>query len=139
MNDKTVKLLVFLALLIHGIGHLQGVLSSAGVKFHASTSNQSWLLGGSNKRLNHLVCLVLYLAAALFGILAALSFKGLVIPLEAWTSLALLSAFLSTASLLLFPGALAMFFNKAGAVIVNLIIFYSILFQGNWPAAAFEN
>ena len=139
MSPKTVKLLVFLVLLIHGIGHLQGVVSSLGLKFHSSTSNSSWLLGGMNKNLNRLVCFLLYLLSAMFGILAALSFKDILLPEAMWEQLALLTAFLSAASIILFPKALAMFFNKAGAIAVNGIIFYSITFRGHWPAILFED
>jgi hypothetical protein len=53
--------------------------------------------------------------------------------------LALLTAIFSTVALVLFPKALAMFFNIAGAVAVNLIIYYSILLNGNWPSALFED
>jgi hypothetical protein len=76
MSPKTVKLLAFLALLVHGIGHLQGVVSSTGVKFRSSSSNRSWLLRGLGDQWNKLICLVLYLAAGVLGILAALSFNG---------------------------------------------------------------
>jgi hypothetical protein len=47
-----------------------------------------------------------------------------------WQSLALVTAFISTLCLVLFPNALAMFFNKAGAIAVNLIIYYSVLSAG---------
>jgi hypothetical protein len=137
MSVKTINLIVFLVLLVHGVGHLQGVVSSAGVKFKSSGPADSWLLGGSNPGRNRIVCLLLYLVSAICGILAALSFRDVLVTHSIWTNLALMAAFFSAASLLLFPNALAMFFNKAGAALVNILIFYSILFQGNWPAAVF--
>ncbi len=137
MSTKTIKLLVFLVLLVHGVGHLQGVVSSLGVKYHSSSSSISWLLKGLGEKVNRILCLVLYLSAGVFGILSALSFRDFLIPAAGWTQLALAAAILSTACLVLYPRALAMFFNKTGAITVNLIIYYSILFNGNWPAAAF--
>jgi len=139
MSSSTLKLIGFLALLVHGVGHLQGVVSSSGIKFRTTTSNSSWLLKGLGEKLNRLVCLVLYLAAGVLGIFAALGLRGVLGPEAQWNSMALACAIFSILGLVLFPKALAMFFNKVGAIAVNLIIFYSILFNGNWPSALFED
>lgn len=138
MSTKTIKLLVFIAILVHGIGHLQGVLSSLGVKLNKSTSYKSWLLKTQSERTNRVICFFLYLFTAIFGILAALSFKDLIISHTIWQTLMIITAVLSSLALILFPNALAMFFNKAGAIAVNLITYYSLVFNGNWPAAIFE-
>ena len=139
MTNKTVKLLVLIALLVHGIGHMQGVISGMGVKLTSNTGHISWLLKGMGTTPNRILCIILYLGAAITAILAGLAFKDVLLPESTWQILALIAAFFSTASLLLFPNALAMFFNKAGAIGVNLIIYYSILFHGNWPTAVFED
>lgn len=138
MTTKTIKLIAFIVLLIHGIGHLQGVISSTGVKFTKSTSNISWLLKGLGGSLNRTFCLAFYMAAGILGIFAALGFFGIIFTEMSWQNFALTSAFFSAVALILFPNALAMFFNKAGAIVVDLIIFYSILFNGHWPAAIFN-
>ena len=139
MSVSTIKLIVFLALLVHGVGHLQGVVSSSGLKFRTSTSNTSWLLKKLGVKWNKMICLVLYLLASILGIFAALSFRGVLGPESEWTSLAVGCAIFSSLGLIFFPKALALFFNKAGAIAVNLFIFYSILFNGNWPSAIFED
>ena len=139
MTAKTVKLIVFLTLLVHGIGHLQGVVSGLGVQFRANSTTRSWLLKSSSDGLNRIICLILYLGAAIFGILAALSFKDVIIAQGLWQTFALITAILSTLCLVMFPSALAMFFNKAGAIAVNLLIYYSILFHGAFPQAAFND
>lgn len=139
MTTKTIKLLVFITLLVHGIGHIQGVIAGLGVKFNESGTNISWLLKGLGENTNRMLCLALYLGASIIGILAALSFKGWLFPDGNWQLLALITAIISSCSLVLFPNALAMFFNKIGAIAVNLIIYYSILFNGNWPTAVFED
>jgi predicted permease len=138
MSSSTLKLIGFLALLVHGVGHLQGVVTSSGIRFRTTTSNSSWLLKGLGEKWNRLVCLVLYLTAGLLGIFASLGLRGVLGPGSNWTSMALACAIFSTVGLVLFPRALVMFFNKVGAIAVNMIIFYSILFNGNWPAALFE-
>lgn len=139
MSASTVKLIVFLALLVHGVGHLQGVVSGSGVKFRTSTSNTSWFLKGLGVKWNKVICLILYFTASVLGIFAALSFRGVLGPESQWTSLAVTCAIFSTLGLVLFPKALALFFNKAGAIAVNLFIFYFILFNGHWPSAIFED
>ena len=97
------------------------------------------MLKGLGGGINRTFCLAVYLAAGLLGIFAALSFFGIVFTATSWQNFALTSAFFSAAALILFPNALAMFFNKAGAIAVNLIIFYSILFNGHWPTAVFND
>ena len=136
MNTKTLRTIVFFALLVHGIGHIQGVVGALGVKFKESSSSVSWLLKDLGIKTNTALCLILYLAAAVLGILTALSLKGIIFPQGSWPLLALLTAILSTLCLVLFPRALAMFFNYAGAVGVNLIIYYLLIAGNDFYAAA---
>jgi hypothetical protein len=139
MSASTIRLLAFIALLIHGIGHLQGVVGALGVRFHESSSSTSWLLKDLGQKPNQLISLVLYLGAAVFGILTALSMKDMILASANWQTLAVITAIISSFCLILFPKSLAMFFNKAGAIAVNLIIFYSVLFNGQWPSVLFQD
>jgi len=139
MSTRTIKLLVFITLLVHGIGHFQGVIGSLGVKLKGNNSYVSWLLKALGEHTNRTICLFLHLSAAILGIMTALSIMGILFPTSSWQSLALFTAVFSTLCLILFPNALAMFFNKVGAILVNLIIYYSVLLQGNWPSALFED
>ena len=139
MTPKTIKSLVFVILLVHGIVHFQGVIGSLGVKFNEKSSYASWLLKGFGQNTNRIICLVLYLAAGVFGILTALCMKDLIMASASWQDLALITAILSTLCLIIFPRSLAMFFNKAGAIAVNLVIYYSILLNGQWPSVLFED
>ncbi len=138
MTIKTVKLIAFILLLVHGIGHLQGVVASFGVKINNSNARISWLLKDLEESVNAKVSFVLFLITAIFGILTALSFKGILISGSLWQSFAIVTAILSTLCLILFPNGFAMFFNKIGAIAVNLIIYYSIVFNQNWPSVFFE-
>ncbi len=83
--------------------------------------------------------MVFYLVAGVLGIFAALALRGVLGPDSQWTSMALACAIFSTLGLVLFPKALALSFNKVGAIAVNLIIFYAILFNANWLSAIFED
>jgi len=139
MNPQSIRTLAFIILLVHGIGHLQGVLAGTGIRLHGALSTNSWfftrLVG---ERSSQIIAFLSFLLTAIFGISAALSFQDLVIPSQYWTILALITAFLSVFNLIFFWSGFAMFFNKIGAIAVNAIIFYSILLNNNWPAAVFN-
>jgi hypothetical protein len=138
MTTKTIKLIAFIALLVHGIGHFQGVAASLGLKINNAVPAQSWLLKSIGTSINNTVCLILFLLTGIAGIITALSFKGIIIA-DMWQSLAVVTAVLSTLALILFPNGFAMFFNKVGAIAVNLFIYYSIVFSQNWPSVLFED
>jgi len=138
MTTKTVKLIAFVALLVHGIGHFQGVAAGFGIKINNTTPAQSWLLKGFSLKLNKTICLILFLITGIIGILTAIGFKGLILS-DTWQTLAIVTAILSTICLIVFPNSFAMFFNKIGAIAINLIIYYSIAFGQNWPAVLFED
>ena len=139
MTTKTIKLIAFIVLLVHGIGHFQGVVAAIGVKINDSASKMSWLLNGLGEKTNQIICFVLFLITGIAGICTALSLKSIIISGDVWQTLALITAFFSTLCLVLFPNGFAMFFNKIGAIVVNLIIYYSILLNNNWPSVLVED
>ena len=139
MSPESVKIIAFIVLLIHGIGHFQGVVGSLGMKLSKSYTPVSWFMKGLSENVNRTICFVLFLITGIVGIAAALSLVSLLIPNSIWQVIALITAFSSTITFIFFPNGLAMFFNKAGAIAVNLIIFYSILFNGQWPASLFND
>jgi len=138
MTAKSIRTIAFIVLLVHGIGHLQGVLAGLGFKMKKTSASYSWFFGKLlGKTVSQVVCFVFYLTAAILGILTALGFAGILLPHDIWQSFALLTAIVSTAALIFFPKGLAMFFNIAGAIAVDIIIFYSILFSAHWPPEVF--
>lgn len=138
MTTKTVKLIAFFALLVHGIGHFQGVAAGLGLKINKSVPENSWIMKGLNEKTARILCLVLFLATGVFGILSALALMNFIISYSAWQDLATATAVLSTLCLVTFPNGFAMFFNKAGAIAVNLLIYYSIIFNQHWPSVIFD-
>lgn len=139
MTTKTIKLIVFIALLVHGIGHFQGVAAGLGLKINKAVPGQSWMLKGLNSGTNRIICLSMFLLTGIMGILTALSFRDIMLAHSAWQSLATVTAILSTICLVVFPNGFAMFFNKVGAIGVNLVIYYSIVFGQQWPEVLFED
>jgi hypothetical protein len=139
MSTQVIKLIVFIVLLVHGIGHIQGVVAGFGAKINNYNPTQSWLLKNQSERTNRVICLVLFLITAFIGIAAALSFRSIIFPESIWQTLTLITALLSSFCLIAFPNGFAMLFNKIGAIAVNLIIYYSILFRQYWPAEIFND
>jgi hypothetical protein len=135
-----IKTIAFIVLLVHGIGHLQGVVINTGINAKGNWNTSSWLFGNMlGAETTRYVCLGLHLITAIIGIATALSFKDLIISSTFWQTLALITAILSTIGLIIFPNAFAQSFNKIGAIAVNLIIYYSILFGAQWPSEVFNN
>jgi len=130
MTTKTIKLIVFIALLVHGIGHLQGVVASFGVKINDAQPAQSWLLKSLDAQWNKRICFTLFLVTSVIGIITALSFKDILIDSTVWQVTALITAIISVLCLVVFPNSFAMFFNKIGAIGVNLFLFYTTLING---------
>ena len=139
MTTKTIRIIAFIVLLVHGIGHLQGVVAALGVKINNSVPASSWLLKDLNEKAVREICFLLFLVTGIIAILAALSFYGILLSGNNWETLTLVAAFLSTICLLLFWNCFAMLFNKIGAIAVNLIIYYSILLNQEWPSGLFDN
>lgn len=139
MTTKTIKLIAFIALLVHGIGHFQGVVASFGIKINNSSPSASWLLKDFGEKFNHRFALILFFVTGILGITTALSFKGIMLPVSLWQSVAIYTAICSTLCLVIFPNNFAMFFNKVGAIGVNLFIYYSIIIGGNWPSVLFDD
>jgi len=127
MTTKTVKLIVFIFLLVHGIGHFQGVASGFGLKINKKKPARSWLLKNQSNKTNQIVCLLLFFITGIFGILTSSAYYDLILSGDIWETFGLITACLSSVCLIIFPNAFARFFNKAGAIIVNLYLYITIL------------
>ena len=139
MATQTIRILAFVTLLVHGIGHIQGVVAGTGIRPGNTLSTHSWLFSNLlGEKPTQTIALLIFLMTSIMGIATALSFQGWILPESLWTTLALITAFLSLFALIFFWNCFAMFFNKLGAIAVNVIIFYSILLEKHWPDALFN-
>ena len=133
MAPHSIRFIVFLILLMHGIGHYMGVVSALGVKLSKSSTHHSWMFKNQNARV---LCFTFFLVPFFGFIGASLSFQDWVLPHHLWTNLALSSAILSLAGIILFWNALAVWFNKIGAILVNVFTIATILWL-HWPPVLF--
>jgi hypothetical protein len=144
MSGTTLRTIITLALVFHGVGHLMGVIpalglidtqSGSGQGLLKNWSNRSWLLtdllGDGTLRV---------LGFALYGLAFAgfvatgLALAGWGLPHDAWRTLAIVSAITSLAAIVLFWDALILLIpHKAGALGVNVAVLIGLL-VANWPA-----
>ena len=145
MSGTVLRAIIAFVFAIHGVGHAMGIIPALGI-VNAQESSQSWLrnwsshswlltnlLGGTISRI---LCVVLY-GAALIGFLgAALALLGWGISHDWWRTLATVSALISLVALPLYWNALIFFFpHKVGALSVNIATLICLLAL-NWPTEA---
>ncbi len=98
-------------------------------------SDRSWLLtkiiGQSATRR---IGVVIWIAALLGFTVSALGIFGLLVPVEWWPTLAVISAIVSLIALMLFWDAFPGTLNKVGAIGVDVAALVALL-GANWPSA----
>ena len=133
MSPSTLRIVFIVVLFTHGIGHYMGILSSFGIKLSQNSSFQSWILGNYLSESALRIAGGVIWAAAFAGFIGAgLGLAGWLVPERLWQPLAIVSAFVSLAGLLLFWNAFAFLFNKIGAIGINLAVLVSLLYL-RWP------
>jgi hypothetical protein len=97
-------------------------------------SSRSWLLTGLiGETASRVISFLLFLAALVGFIGAALALMGWLLPHEWWRSLSVVSAAISLVSLGLFWNAFPSFFpNKIGAIAVDIAVLVGLLWL-EWP------
>ncbi len=136
MSDQMLRLVIGGVLLLHGLGHggALGALAWIG-RFGpggtgAWTSARSWLLPSLSASTATLLAAAFWLAALVGFVLAALSFWG-ILPVGVWQPLAVASAVVSMAGIILFFGNWPLF-NTLAALAVNVAALVAVLWL-RWP------
>jgi hypothetical protein len=127
------RLILAIALLGHGAGHLMGILAGLGLRWQAGTSPQSRVLARFlDDGLNRTIGTWLWLSCLAGFVMAG---AGLIAPLDQWRSLATSSAAISLVTVGLYWNALFSRSSRAWAVGVDLAILVA-LGIANWPTDA---
>lgn len=135
MSESTIRIITGIVLIAHGIGHIMALLPAMNITSTESWHYRSWLLtrllGDTLSR----VLVILLFGAALIGFIAAgLGLFGWLVPHSAWITLAIYSSVISLVALGLFWNAfVALFPNKVGAIVVNLVTLWALLGSGSFP------
>lgn len=121
MATQTIRILIAVALFVHGIGHTLGFWMPA----------RSWLLSGVGEPALRIVSGVFWGLAAVGFIAACLGFLGILVPTLWWRPLAIAFAIVSLLGLLLFWNTWPVF-NLIGAVTMNIVVLLALLLF-HWP------
>ena len=137
MSPTTLRVIIGLVFLVHGIGHVMAFFPVLNISSTEKWHHRSWLLtpifGDSVSR----VINILLFGAAFIGFVgAALGLFGWLVPHELWRTLAVVSAVVSLVALALFWNAfVSLFPNKIGAIAVNIAVLVCLLWL-EWPTEA---
>lgn len=137
MSPTTLRLIIGLVLLVHGIGHVMAFLPALNITSTDKWHYRSWLLAPViGDTASRVISIILYGAAFIGFIAAALGLFGWLVPHDLWRSLAVVSAVISLIALALFWNSFASLFpNKIGAIAVNIAVLVCLLWL-NWPTEA---
>jgi hypothetical protein len=136
MSGQKLQWLIALVLLIHAVGHTMGILPAAGYSLSPTWTSQSWLLSGIlGQPMADGLSIAIWLAATVGFLLAFLALMGWGVPHTWWRPLAVVSAVISLLGLFFFWNAFASWFNKAGAIVVDVAILIGLLVR-HWPSEA---
>jgi hypothetical protein len=135
MSNQTLRTIIALALIIHGIGHWMGILTATQVIKTDTWHARSWLLtdplGDSTARM---IALALWVITFVGFLAAGAGAWGFDPTQGSWRTIAVVSAVLSLIALALFWNSFAVLFpNKVGAIAVNVATLVAILLR-DWPS-----
>ena len=140
MSDSLVRLIVAGALLLHGLGHggALGALAWIGARPGTDTgawhAARSWLATGLPVGTATAIASAFWIVSLIGFVATALAFWGIGLPGEAWRPLAVVSALVSMAGIVLFFGTWPMF-NTLAALGVNVAVLAAVLWL-RWPTEA---
>jgi hypothetical protein len=137
MSETTLRYLIAAILLVHGLGHVLGVMAALKLSNQENWSSRSWLLTGLiGDTASRVVSFVLFGAALIGFVAAALALMGWLLPHEWWRSMSVVSSLISLVALGLFWNAFpSLIPNKIGAVAVNIAVLLCLLWL-DWPSEA---
>jgi hypothetical protein len=145
MSGTVLRAIIALVLAFHGTGHAMGIIPALGIVNAAGSgqgwlknwSSRSWLLGNLlSEPISRILCVILYGLALIGFIGATLALLSWVLPHDWWRTLAVASAVISLAALLLFWNALIFLFpHKVGALAINVATLVCLLAL-SWPTEA---
>lgn len=135
MSTSTIRLLIVGALLLHGLGHGGALGALAWVGRGGDSGGwraaRTWVLPSLPQRTATVIACAFWVLSLVGFVAAAMSFWGLLVPPEAWRSLALISACISGLGILLFFGTWPMF-NTLAALAMNVAVLVTQLWT-HWP------
>lgn len=137
MSSTLLRFIIAGVLFVHGVGHAMGIIPAVRPVDVKSWSSHSWLLSPLlGDTVARVISIVLFLAAFVGFVAAALGVMGWLVPHESWRTLSVASAVISLIAIALFWNAFVSFIpNKLGAIAVDVATLVCLLVL-NWPSEA---
>lgn len=136
MPDATLRAIVIVILLAHGIGHMMGVIPALrplniGSGWMKNWSSKSWLWEDTS--VSRVICAVLFLAATIIFLGSGLSLAGVLGSQQLWLPLAIAASAISLLAVIIYWNALILLFpHKIGALAVDIALLAGLLIW-DWP------
>ena len=140
MSDQAIRLIAAGVLLVHGLGHGGALAALVWTRLRPGTptgdwlASRSWLVPALPANTATTLASTFWAVSLVGFVIAALSFWGVVVPGSVWRPLAVTSALVSFAGIVLFFGTWPMF-NTLAALGVNVAVLVAALWL-NWPPQA---
>lgn len=137
MPDEVIKLVIFGALLAHGIAHMGPLGVFIVMKYSPGTRTDGWLparsllLPSLSASAATTMASIMWIVSLLGFVAVALSFWGLLVPGEVWRPLGLVSAMVSSLGIALFFRTWPTF-NIVAALGMNVVAVFVAL---GWPSS----
>ena len=137
MSDQTIRRLVAVVLLLHGLGHGGALGALIWIRFRLGDATNGWLAARSwlfhslPSTTTTTVASTFWVISLIGFVAAAMSFWGILIPGDVWRQLAVASAFVSVIGIVLFFGTWPAF-NTTAALAVNIAVLVTQLWI-RWP------
>jgi hypothetical protein len=140
MSDQAIKLIAAGVLLVHGLGHGGALAALAWIRLRPGTPTggwlaaRSWLVPSLPGDTATTIASAFWMVSLTGFVIAAMSFWGVVVPSSVWRPLAVASALVSGAGIVLFFGTWPMFYTLV-ALGVNVAVLVGVLWL-HWPPQA---
>ena len=141
MSDQALRLVISAAVLLHGLGHGGAIVALAWLAWRPGTNTgswtaaRSWLLPSLEPRTATIVACAFWIVALVGFVATVLAFWGVVLPTAAWQPLAIVSAIVSTAGIVVFFGNWPLF-NTLAALGANAAVLVALVVAHWEPPAA---
>ncbi|MBN1122426.1 MAG: hypothetical protein JXJ17_15225 [Anaerolineae bacterium] len=135
MSTKAIQIIVPLVIILHGVGHVMGILTAANIVHTDTWNSRSWLLtntlGDTPARM---IALVLWIVTVVGFIAAGAGAFGWPPTAGNWRTITVVMAIISLVTLAVYWNAFAVLIpNKIGSIVVNLAVLYGV-FIASWPS-----
>jgi hypothetical protein len=137
MSGPTLRIIMAVVLFLHGIGHFMGMMPALRlVKVEGWNSYSPVFTPLLGETASRIISVVLFLAALVGFVAAALALMSWLVPHDLWRSLAIASAVISMLAIALYWNAFVAFFpNKVGALTVDVAVLVCLVVL-SWPSEA---